>query len=96
MLANINMLFNRRNDAIKFVEDYGSMILEAKRKATEGKGFKILTSKQILERLPRALVQVKAGNNSENLLNEIRRIVYYLYQSKKINKKVHNNMIKSI
>ena len=96
MLANINMLFNRRNDAIKFVEDYGSMILEAKRKATEGKGFKILTSKQILERFPIALVQVKAGNNSENLLNEIRRIVYYLYQSKKINKKVHNNMIKSI
>ena len=42
-LPNINILFNGKNDAIKFVEDYGSMILEAKRKATEG--LKILTPK---------------------------------------------------
>ena len=45
------MLFNGRNDAIKFVEDYGLMILEAKRKSTEGTGLKILTSKQMLQRL---------------------------------------------
>ena len=44
-LPNINILFNGENDAIKFVEDYGSMILEAKRKGTEGKGLKILTPK---------------------------------------------------
>ena len=74
------MLFNGRNDAIKFVEDFDSMILEAKRKATEGKGLKILTSKQILQRLPIALAQVRAGNNSESLLDEIREIVYSLYQ----------------
>ena len=61
-----------------------------------GKGFKILTSKQILQRLPIALAQVKAGNNSESLLNEIRQIIYYLYQSKQITKKVYNNIIKSI
>ena len=61
-----------------------------------GKGLKILTSKQILQRLPIALAQVKAGNNSENLLNEIRQIVYSLYQSKQITKKVYNNIIKSI
>ena len=90
------MFLNERNDAIKFVEDYGLMILEAKRKATEGKGLKILTSKQMLQRLPIALVQVKAGNNSKNLLNEIRQIVYSLYQSKEITKKVYNNIIKSI
>ena len=74
-LANINILFNARNNAIKFI-DYGSMILEAKRLAKqEGKGVKILTPKQILQRLPIALAQVKAGNNSESLLNEIRQIV---------------------
>ena len=95
-LPNINILFNGRNDAIKVVEDYGSMILEVKRKATEGEGLKILTPKQMLQRLPIALTQVKAGNNSENLLNEIRQIVYSLYQSKEITKKVYNNIIKSI
>ena len=78
-LPNINILFHGRNDAIKLVDDYGSMILETKRKATEGKGFKILTPKQMLQRLPMHLAQVKAGNNSEKL----RQTVYSLYQSKK-------------
>ena len=68
-------------------EDHGSMIVAAKRKATECKGCKILTPQQMLQRLPIALVQVKAGNNSQSLLNEIKQIVYYLYQSKKILKK---------
>ena len=76
------------------------MIREAKKRAaenqTEGTGLKILTSKQMLQRLPIALVQVKAGNNSESLLNEIRQIVYSLYQSKQITKKVYSNIIKSI
>ena len=57
---------------------------------------KILTHKQMLQRLPIALAQVKAGNNSESLLNEIRQIVYSLYQSKQITKEVYNNIIKSI
>ena len=57
---------------------------------------KILTPKQMLQRLPIVLAQVKAGNNSESLLNEIRQIVYSLYQSKQITKKVYNNIIKSI
>ena len=58
-------------------------------------GLKILTPKQMLQRLPIALAQVKAGNNSESLLNEIRQIVYSLYQSKEITKKVYNNINKS-
>ena len=57
---------------------------------------KILTSKQMLQRLPIAPAQVKAGNNSENSLNKIRQIVYSMYQSKEITKKVYNNIIKSI
>ena len=72
------------------------MIVEVKKNATEGKGLKILTPKQMLQRLPIVLAQVKAGNNSENLLNEIRQIVYSLHQSKQITKKVYNNIIKSI
>ena len=72
------------------------MLSEAKAKATKRTGLKILTPKQILQRLPIALAQVKAGNNSESLLNEIRQIVYSLYQSKQITKKVYNNIIKSI
>ena len=50
----------------------------------------------MLQTLPIALAQVKAGNNSESLLNEIRKIIYSLYQSIQITKKVYNNVIKSI
>ena len=62
------------------------MMSEAEYRATKGPGLKILTPKQMLQRLPVALAQVKAGNNSESLLNEIRQIVYSLYQSKQISK----------
>ena len=65
-------------------------------KLTTGIGLKILTPKQMLQRLLIAIAQVKAGNNSENLSKEIRQIVYSLYQSKEINKKVYNNIIKSV
>ena len=67
-----------------------------KLKQLKGTGLKLLTRKQMLQRLPIALAQVKAGNNSESLLNEIRQIFYSLYQSKQITKKVYNNIIKSI
>ena len=68
----------------------------AKQNKTEGTGLKILSPKQMLQRLPIALAQVKASKNSESLLNEIRQIFYSLYQSKQITKKVYNNIIKSI
>ena len=76
------------------------MILEAKKKAaeeqTEETALKILSPKQMLQRLPIVLAQVKAGNNSERLLNEIRLIAYSLYQSKQITKKLYNHIIESI
>ena len=56
----------------------------------------MLTANQMLKRLPIALAQVKAVNNSESLLNEIRQIVYSLYPSKETTKKVYNNIINSI
>ena len=91
-LPNINIHFNATDSAIKFIEDYGSMILEAKKlaKEQEGTGLKILTPNQMLKRLPIALAQIKTGNNSESLLKEIRQIVYSLYS------KVYNNIINSI
>ena len=68
----------------------------AKQNEIKGTGLKILTPKQMLQRFPIALAQVKAGNNSENLLNEIRKIIYSLYQSKEITKKVCSKLIKSL
>ena len=55
----------------------------------------MLISKQIIEKLPIALAQVKAGNTSKNVLNEIRQIIYSLYQAKKITKKVYDNIMNS-
>ena len=99
-MKNLNMLFNGRNDIINFIEVYKSMVLETKRKAAEKlkkqEGLKISTLKQMLQRLPITLAQVKAGNNPKKLLNEIRQIVYSLYQSKEITKEVYSNIIKSI
>ena len=62
----------------------------------EGTGLKILTPKQMLQRLPIALTQIKERNNLQSLLNDIRQIVYSLYQSKEITKKVYNNILQSI
>ena len=90
------MLYKARNEAIKFFDDYSSMMPEAKYRATKGTGLKILTPKKMIQRLPIAFAQVNAGNNSESLLNEIRKIVYSLHQSKQVTKKVYNNIIKSI
>ena len=55
---------------------------------TTGTGLIMLTPKQTLQKLPIALAEVKAGNNSENLFSEIQQIVYSLYQSKEITRKV--------
>ena len=68
------MLYKARKEAINFYDYYSLMMSEAKTKAkaTKGTGLKILTPKQMLQRLPIALAQVKASNSSESLLNEIR------------------------
>ena len=55
---------------------------------TDNSKLKILTPKQMLQRLPIVLAQVKAGSNSENLLNEILQIINSLYQAKEITKNV--------
>ena len=69
---------------------------EVKYKAKYGEGLKILTPKQLLQRLPIFLAQVKAGNTCESLSNEIRQIIYSLYWAKEIAKKVYNNIMNSM
>ena len=63
---------------------------------SSGSGFKILTNKQMHNRLPILLAQIQAGNNSKSLRNEVRQILYSLYRSKVLTKTVYNNLIKSI
>ena len=75
---------------------FRSGIFHRLEKSQKGEGLKILIPNQMLKRLPIALAQIKAGNNSESLLNEIRQIVYSLYRSNEITKNVYNNIINSI
>ena len=62
----------------------------------KGSGLKILTNKQMLNRLPILLAQIQAGNNSNTLKNEARQILYSLYRSKVLTKTVYNNLIKAV
>ena len=98
VLQNLHNFFEGRE---KVLDAFESKIFSIKSKGAgilnpNHSKLKVLTPKQMLQRLPIALAQVKAGNNSESLLNEIRQIVYSLYQSKQITKKVYINIIKSI
>ena len=69
------------------------MVSEAKHKATKGKGLKILTPKQMLQRLPIPLAQVKPGNNLESLLNEIRQLFILCISQKKKKKSLKKYII---
>ena len=93
VVDSINALVQGREMVINA---FKSGIFQVSKESQESEGLKILTPNQMLKRLPIALAQVKAGNNSESLLNEIRQIVYSLYRSKEITKKVYNNIINSI
>ena len=96
-IDNIENLYNSRQEVVTIFNDYAKSmsrnIYDSKQKGT---GLRILTPNQMLKRLRIALAQIKSGNNSESLLNEIRQIVYSLYRSKEISKKVYKNIIKSI
>ena len=91
IINNLERFYVSRQEVTNFFRDYTEVFSDANYRAKQNKtkvtGHKILTPKQMLQRLPIALAQVKAGNNSESLLNEIRQIIYSLYQSKEITKK---------
>ena len=100
VINNREKFYSSREEVFNFFRDYVEMLsdanYDARNNETKGTELKILTPKQMLQRLPIALAQVKAGNNSESLLNEVRQNVYSLYLSKQIAKKIYNNIIKSI
>ena len=68
-------------------------ILEFSKKIQSGGGLKIWTPDQMLHRLPITLAQLKAGNNSEKLKNEIRQLLYSLYRSRKLTKQLYKSLI---
>ena len=76
------------NEIVDTVEN----ILEFNRQQ-QGHNLKILTLNQMLSRLPISLAQLKAGNNSEKLKNEIRQLLYSLYRSKKLTKQLYKSLI---
>ena len=80
------------NKILKIVEE----IFEFNKQNQSGKGLKILTTNQMLSRLSISLAQLKAENNSEKLKNKIRRILYFLYRSKKLTKQLYKNLIEII
>ena len=85
------MVLNGFKSKIFITKSIGTSMLN-----TDNSKLKISSSKQMLQRLPIALAEGKAGDNSENLLNEIQQIIYSLYQAKEITKKAYNNLMKSL
>ena len=78
-----------KNNMLNFVE----IILEFNQLSQTRKALKILTPNQMLSRLPISLAQLKAGNNSEKLKNEIRQLLYSLYRSKKLTKQLYKSLV---
>ena len=79
---------------LKIVEEIINFNKKIKKKL--GYGLKILTSDQMLSRLPIFLAQLKAGHNFEKLKNEIRQLSYSLYRSKKLTKQLDKSLIEII
>ena len=71
-------------------------ILEFNEQNQSGKGLKILTPDQMLSRLPISLAQLKAGNNSEKIKNEIRQLLHSLYRSEKLTKQLYKSLVNII
>ena len=75
---------------VKIILDFNKL------KQQKGQGIKILTPKQILNRLPIALAQLQAENNSNKFKNEIRQLLYSLYRSKNMTEQVYKSLISII
>ena len=101
-LKDLKEEIKKMSEEEKEIEDPESIveiveeILKFNKQKQEGQGIKILTPSQMLSRLPISLAQLEAGNNSEELKNEIRQLLYSLYRSKNITKQVYNNLMKPI
>ena len=78
------------------LDDYSRIVSEAKYRPKDEEDLKILTPKQMLQKLPIAFAQIKSGDTFKNLLNEIRQVIYSLHQTQEITKKIYNNITNSI
>ena len=84
------------NEGPELIVGIVEKILKFNEQNQQKKGLKILTPNQMLNRLPIALAQLQAGNNSNKLENEIRQLLYSLYRSKNMTKQVYNNLMNYI
>ena len=78
------------------IVDIVEKIREFNKQNQQGRGLNILTPDRMLIRLPITLAQLKAANNSQKLINEIRQLLYSLRRSKKLTKTIYNNLINTI
>ena len=98
IISGLKVMFEEERETgkpdkiVEIVEE----ILRFNKQKQEGQGIKILTPNQMLSRLPISLAQLEAGNNSNRLKNEIRQLLYSLYSSKNMTKRVYNNLTKHI
>ena len=92
MFGNLEEDFYRKEKP-EYEESMAEGTKMRKQNQQSAKGLKILTPQQMLSRLPISLAQLKAGNNSEKLKNEIRQLLYSLHRSKKLSKKVYEDLM---
>ena len=98
VITNLENFYQSREEVFNFFRDYAKIMLDstykAKQDETKETGLKILTPKQMFQRFLIAFAQVKAGNISENLLNEIRQLLFLCIDQKKSTKKyiIHNQI----
>ena len=94
--TNLDLNFEyieRTEDLYMGLSKIVNIVKDIERSKKQGQGLKIITPKQMLSRLLILLAQILTGNNSAKLKNEIRQLLYSLYRSKKISKRVYNNLI---
>ena len=83
----------KENKGLNKILEIAKDILKFNEQNQQGQGIKILTPNQMLNRLPIALAQLQAGNNSNKLKNEIRQLLYSLYRSKNMTEQVYKSLI---
>ena len=84
---------DKKNKGVKILNIIENILNFTLKERKIGQGLKILTPNQMLSRLPITLAQLKAGNNSEKLKNEIRQLLYSLYRSKKLTKQLYKSLV---
>ena len=96
MLLNTYLRIKKKNEQPNKIADIVEKILSFNKRHQERKWIKIVTPDQMLKRLQVSLAQLKAGNNSEKIKNEIRKLLHFLHRSKKLTKPIYKHLISII